>query len=534
MDSKHFCLLLVFLLDMLDLVRNNDVCNEKSVSESIPVFILHAEKQESISLQRCVEQRLEFSLQADSSLSFTITPCTSNIAWSVEYRNSSTHDVLHENTTRHSDSLVRSRAPRGLYTVRVKALESATRVLVYTTVRDGGPPWLQARPAAVTLRMKRGGKRRGIRVRWNASNYNPYASHYWLVVNSERSSPTLCLTQDDRLLGGRNTTVPTTALKRKGQRNKVGRLGRRSKSILSHNKPQVLVLSLGNQTKYDLPYIPNPGQRYYFDVFAHDAVHDVMYRYGGVDRSFERPRPQTLHDGKNVIIRTKKVDGPLVFRYKVPRAAKEGSHIAMRLSSCGCCTRVTVQRQGTEGGKAKRHVFTVDAHRAARIHSVKPGQRYTIRVAFDPKVLRNEIWLSSLGKLSPLPDMPETQDVREFPELRTCSNVTIRWLPSPDSRPCTYCVLIVESPKTSYDMPLNPNQCQLNQSFTRKARFAAKYCTIETNRTTAMVRSIPHLENGKLFTIQVTAQIGNGRILAYKLLRVQTAAKCHTQESTWN
>lgn len=80
------------------------------------------------------------SVMDSGHLSATVTPCSSTISWSFQFRNNS--NTIHLITTNemHTENLLPS---RGIYELVLKSLESSTYIHIYVSTEFGGPQALQ-------------------------------------------------------------------------------------------------------------------------------------------------------------------------------------------------------------------------------------------------------------------------------------------------------------------------------------------------------------------------------------------------------
>lgn len=71
------------------------------------------------------------------------------------------------------------------------------------------------------------------------------------------------------------------------------------------------------------------------------------------------------------------------------------------------------------------------------------------------------MFATSRSDSSPLPELPSTVALHDYPGLRTCDSVTIAWLPSPDPLVSRYCIQVRDETRQKQPFFKKPNQCHL-------------------------------------------------------------------------
>lgn len=486
-----------------------------------------------------------YKKRKEGPLSITVTPCTSTIVWTVRYRyraNSSSDEAgdsedeqhLGEFRGRELRTLSLASARPGLYVVRVSPLERESYVHLYASQQPGGPSPLTIRHKP-HIKLQRRQRRKGLTVRWEPSAVDPHLMHYCLVVNPRRHYSTLCEARGERYgvtppqsgSPGFNFPRDIVGAHKAGLANKAARLNssRLGRGSGAETHEDIVVGCVGRKTQYTLCHL-QPGKVYHLNLFAVNRRTNLSFSYGSTTLKYEqRPRPVVLKDGKRAAVNLRSLDGRASFKFKVGKTP--GPQMQMYVMACGGSVDVRLRLDGQQMEPRRR----VDGYGQLNVPTPSRGQRYTLQVsAPNREELRRVHTLEVLATVHadrfPLPQLPPSTRLHEYESLRSCSSVTLGWVPASDGGDSLrYCVAVRERFKDD-DVPAKPNQCSLKRARARAPLFS--HCMDAPTQRSGNVTTyeVKGLEPSRAYILQLTVQRPGGRPLSYDLLPVQTKGQC--------
>ncbi|XP_075230815.1 neuron derived neurotrophic factor nord [Lycorma delicatula] len=488
--------------------------------------VIPEDHQVSTFLQQGKPRLFFFLLQGTTNmLSFIVTPCGSEVFWTLVYRhqndtgkldqsaitNKYTEPPLKEYSGREPQTFAVSQPRQGLYQLQVRALHRDTHLSLYASLQ----PLSSIIPRQPKIRLQKRQRKRKLTVRWEQSELDPFNMHYCVVINTVRDYKSLCEARN----GMKSDSIHSFHEKLEN---------------FSHEPLQqhVVTSCVRKKTSYTIDKLET-GKKYYFNVFVINKKTNLSLPYGSNTLLFDnRTHALGLKDNKPVSVSLRHFDGKAIFRYKVTSKAKLGIPLEWQVLPCGGAVdaEIKLQRQ-TIIPRQQLSRYT-----RFKVDTPKLGQRYALHVLSSDTeeshhVSGVEVVASMQGAVLPLGLLPEEAQVIEYVGLRQCNSVTIGWQPVPQQEGAHYCIRVTETPPHSaatHFVPSQSNQCGLDARLKTSTDFYITQCLDRSPNeyNTVLTQKISNLKPGKQYNIQLTVKKPKGKTLSYDLLHVYTKSKC--------
>uniref|UniRef100_A0A1B6CPL2 Protein NDNF n=1 Tax=Clastoptera arizonana TaxID=38151 RepID=A0A1B6CPL2_9HEMI len=390
-----------------------------------------------------------------TSLTVMITPCSSNVSWSVYHKgdpgvgaavnliqiidnyNNDDHEMYSatSDTTRVFST---SSGYRGLYIIQVTAMDRDTFIELFVsryidlkkmTLR------LQQNPR---IRLQRNKHKNKMTVRWKQSLIDPKEIQYCIVVNSVRDYACLCEVESG-LLG--SDPAQDNCLK------DLNFMWSNHEGINDRYSHDDITIECFNKRLSFIAKHLEEGKTYFFNLFIIDRKKMLSVPYGNIKYNKKSHR-MGLRDNKPVVINLRKFDGIALCHYKVSEIRDATSTLNYHLTPCGGAVDVEIRRNGSVVIPRSR----IEGYKLLQVLDPKPGQRYVLKLLVtDPEEQISRVEVLATMKTTSLPLLPDELRVNEYISLRRCNSVTVGWIPAIDNQEeeMRYCVSATLIPTTT-------------------------------------------------------------------------------------
>ncbi|XP_053684081.1 protein NDNF [Sabethes cyaneus] len=501
-------------------------------SNTVPATILEEDKPV---LMVAKESRMRYviHLTETNPLSIVITPsCTpisgGEIRWTVVYNETT---ILRSHNALNRTTFQQPCASKGVYHVWVEIADTdyCAAEISYNT-RSLVDLWpVLNRTSLSPIKFHQHPRKHQLLVKWEKSKFDIHAMHYCLVISRDHPQRTLCQALGNSQLNSRCSAFNMEVLQRI--------------TVEEEKKVPVdaktTIACTGPRTKQQFRGMKS-NTTYFLDVFAiHTQKNNFSYLLGSTKVHVNRTRPTQLVEGKLFVGKLSTLGGLSLFSFKVPKRSPANSTLRLLITPCGGTVNLEVYRK-------KRLVMKpiVDIYypRVINVGQAIPGERYLMQISDAEehiRINRIQIAVTTKNEFTNLPQLPANSTVAELTQLRSCQATTIAWYSSPDKRKIRYCTYIFKQhTKHQYYSNIKmPSYCELeSRDIYYHPQLQQIHCIfsdqINYTELTPKSMSITDLAPAHYYLIFVTASLGNGRSIPYRLARVKTHPFCHENEAS--